>query len=98
MDILEQYKKQFPEANKPAPQFQPSNEYGFLINLVMRLSKGRITDANQASYILAGSAGLLFVIAIIMGIKAFSGNQRIPTKEEYRRIIDQLNGITSGTR
>ena len=98
MSILEQYEKQFGTPVAPAPQNQPSNEYGFLINLVMRLSGGRIKDAAQASYVLAGCAGLLFVIAIIMGVRAFSGNQRIPTKEEHRRIIDQLNGITSGTR
>ena len=66
MGILERYEKQFPEANKPAPQWQPSSEYGFFVKLVMKLSGGRIQDEAKANYVLLGAALLLVIIAILI--------------------------------
>ena len=66
MGILEQYEKQFPEANKPTPQWQPSSEYGFWVRLVMKLSGGRIQDEKIANYVLLGAVLLLMVIAIMI--------------------------------
>ena len=52
MDILKQYNQQFPEANKPAPQWQPPEEYGAIVRLAIKLSGGRIKDEKQANYAL----------------------------------------------
>ena len=71
MGILEQYEKQFPEANKPAPQWQPASEYGFFVKLVMKLSGGRIRNERGANYVLLGVAGIIFFVAILIFI--FSG-------------------------
>ena len=72
MDILEQYKKQFPEESKPASPRQSSNEYGFFINLVMRLSGGRIHDETKANYVLLAAVGFMLLVIILTFI--FSGS------------------------
>ena len=72
MGILEQYKKQFPEANQPTPQWQPASEYGFFVKLVTKLSGGRIQDETKANYVLLGAAGIIFLVAILIFV--FSGS------------------------
>ena len=74
MGILEQYEKQFPEANKPAPQWQPSSEYGFWVRLVMKLSGGRIQDEAKANQMLIIAAMAMLVISFFMvfGVPGFS--------------------------
>ena len=72
MGILEQYKKQFPEESKLAPQRQSSNEYGFFINLVMRLSGGRIHNETKALYVLLAAVGFMLLVIILTFI--FSGS------------------------
>ena len=87
MDILKQYNQQFPEANKPAPQWQPSNEYGFLINLVMRLSGGKIQNKTQASYVLITVAALMLVVSLFI---IFGGGSQAPFKIPLgNRVINQ---------
>ena len=73
MDVLQQYEKQFPEMNKPAPQWQPSREHGFLIRLVMRLSGGKIRDEAKALSVLLVVAVIGFAVSIGIVIYSFSG-------------------------
>ena len=74
MGILEQYEKQFPEANKSAPRWQPSSEYGFWVRLVMKLSGGRIQDEAKANQMLIIAAVAMLVISffIFFGVPGFS--------------------------
>ena len=66
MDLLSQYKQDHPEEfrEKPRPVGSADrSQYGFLIRVVMKMSGGLITDANQASYTLLIGAILLIAIA-----------------------------------
>ena len=78
MDIIQQYEKQFPEMNKPTPQWQPSREYGFLIRFVMRLSGGKIRDEAKALSILLIVAVLGFAVSIGIVVYSFSGGSLPP--------------------
>ena len=66
MDILDQYKKQYPES-QPTPknlyEGQPQ-DYGPIIKWVIKISGGRIRDAQQANMILLGGTIVLIVIAL----------------------------------
>ena len=62
MDILKQYNQQFPEANKPAPQWQPPEEYGAIVRLAIKLSGGRIRDEKQANAVLIAIAIVFFIL------------------------------------
>ena len=62
MDILKQYNQQFPEANKPAPQWQPPEEYGAVVRLAIKLSGGRIRDEKQANAVLIAVAIVFFIL------------------------------------
>ena len=64
MDILEQYEKENPEVK--IPEWQPSEDHGFLIRLVIRLSQGRIQEEKQANYVLLVIIGILFLITILI--------------------------------
>lgn len=73
MDILGQYEKQTP--NVPlsiASQLQPPNEHGFLIRLVIKISRGKISDEKQATFVLAIIAGVGFAASIAMIAYSFS--------------------------
>ena len=78
MGILERYEKQFPEANKPASQWQPSSEYGFWVRLVIKLSGGRIQDEAKANSVLVIAVVVMFVISFFMvfGVPGFSSYQK----------------------
>ena len=68
MDLLSQYKQDHPEEfrEKSRPSTSPDrSQYGFLIRMVMKMSGGLITDANQASY------ALLVAIVLLAAIAAF---------------------------
>ena len=84
MGILEQYEKQFPETNKPTPQWQPASEYGFFVKLVMKLSGGRIRDEVRANYVLAVITVILFIISIIL---FFSGGPA-QIHEDWKPFVD----------
>ena len=66
MDILGRYEQQHPQATVQARTEQSSDEYGFFINLVMRMSRGRIQNANQASSVLLAAAVVMMIIAVII--------------------------------
>ena len=66
MDILGRYEQQHPQAAAPTRTDISSDDYGFFINLVMRLSGGRIRDANQASSVLLGAVVVMIIIAVII--------------------------------
>lgn len=70
MDILEAYEKQNPQPVRAAPQRQPTDEYGFFIRLVMRLSNGKIQNIRQASYVLLAAAGVILLAAILVFLEA----------------------------
>mgnify|MGYP001577440866 CR=1 len=73
MDLLEQYKKQYPETFKQKPQWQPSDEYGFFIRLVMRLSRGRVRDTRQAARVLLIAAAVILLLSLFffVGVPGF---------------------------
>ena len=67
MDILGEYERQNLDAPTQTRRAVPySQQYGFFIRLVMRLSGGRITDARQATYVLLGVAGVIFLISLFL--------------------------------
>ena len=66
MDILGRYEQQHPQAAAPIIMEKVSNEYGFLIGLVMRMSGGRIRDAHKASFVLLAMAVVIIIIAVII--------------------------------
>ncbi len=70
MDLLEQYEKQNPRVVQAAPQRRPTDEYGFFIRLVMRLSNGKIQNIRQASYVLLAAAGVVMLAAILVFLGA----------------------------
>lgn len=63
MDILQKYEAEHPQVAVPIVSVSSSNEYGFFINLVMRLSGGKIKDENTASYVLVIAAVAMIVVA-----------------------------------
>ena len=73
MDILGQYKKQTPNIPLSTSQLQPSDERGFLIGLVIKISRGKISDEKQAMFMLVIIAGVGFAASIVMIIYSFSG-------------------------
>ena len=64
MDILEQYEKENPEVK--IPEWQTSQDYSFLVRLVMRISGGRIQEEKQANYVLFVAVGIMFLVAILI--------------------------------
>ena len=85
MDILEQYKKQFPEESKPAPKRQPSSEYGFWVRLVIKLSGGRIQDEAKANQALVIAAVEMLVISffLLFGIPGFKTKIIVPVEHKF---------------
>ena len=47
MDILQKYNKENPEAPSRSPEWDSSQEYSFLIRLIMRLSGGKIQSVPE---------------------------------------------------
>ena len=85
MDILEQYKKQFPEIKQAAPKRQPSSEYGFWVRLVIKLSGGRIQDeakANQA-LVIAAVAMLVLSFFLLFGIPGLKTKIIVPVEHKF---------------
>lgn len=70
MDILQAYEKQRPQPIQASPQRQPTDEYGFFIRLVMRLSNGKIQNVKQASYVLLAAAGVILLAAALVFLEA----------------------------
>ena len=84
MDLLEQYKQQHPEAFRPRENTGlGADEYGFLIKLAIRLPGGFVQNAKQATRVLLGAAGLVFVVAIVLFLR--SGGSNLPPEEEILR-------------
>ena len=73
MDILGQYEKQIPNVPLSTPQWQPPNEHGFLIGLVIKISGGKISDERQATFVLALVAGFGLAASIAILLYSFSG-------------------------
>ncbi len=96
MDLLEQYKQQYPEKfreQKPAPMTDEyGREYSTLVALVMRLSGGRIRDSKQASYALLGAAAIIAVISGILFLRLFSSG----TGPNAGRITPPVTGSSNG--
>lgn len=90
MDILKQYEKENPEISQ-TPASSKFQEGGFLIRMVMRLSGGRVGDVASANFILVGIIIFFLIISVYFFYKS-SGNQRTPSREEMRKILQQLNG------
>lgn len=76
MDILSQYKQEHPEAFQEKKPLPLTDEYGRtytgMVGLVMRLSGGRIRDANQASKVLLVGTVVIGAVALYLFIRAFS--------------------------
>lgn len=70
MDILAQYEKENPTPEKSFKEIngESSDDYGYLINLLMRFSGGRIQNARQASFVLLTATGVIFGASIIIFI------------------------------
>lgn len=93
MDILGQYEKQFPQENKPAPQWQPSSEYGFLINLIMRVSGGMIKDEAQATHALLGLSVLIIVLSVFFFLNSGNSNILPPSYKVDRALEDAVGKL-----
>ncbi len=76
MDILEAYEKQNPQPIRAAPQRQLTDEYGFFIRLVMRLSGGKIENTRQASMVLLAVSGVIILVTV--AVFFFSGGSSLP--------------------
>jgi hypothetical protein len=78
MDLLQEYNKSQlkaqPQSILPTQEQLLQQRYapdtGFFIPLVIKLSGGRIRDAKQATYVLLGIAGVVFIISLFL---IFSG-------------------------
>lgn len=82
MDLLSQYKQDYPEAFQEKKPVSLTDEYGRtysgMVAVVMRLSGGRINDARRASYVLLAVTGviLLATVLVFSGVFGFSSNSR----------------------
>lgn len=65
MDLLSQYQQEHPEAFREQPKRQPSDEYGFFIRLILRLSGGRVRDVKTVHKV-------LLIAAIIIALASMS--------------------------
>ena len=85
MDLLEQYRKEHPEAFRPR-ETQPElgeHEYGFLIKFVVRLPGG--VSVARARTILLGAGGVFLVAGAVIFL-LYGGDQRPqPTEADLRR-------------
>lgn len=78
MDILEKYNQE----NPPVPvsqtsQWESSEEYSFLVCMVMKWSGGKIQNERQANYVLIGIAVVMMIATfIILGV-GFSGTTSV---------------------
>lgn len=87
MDILAEYEKQNQKPIQASPQRQPTDEYGFFIRLVMRLSGGKIENIRQASYVLLAAAGLVMITAIVVFLwtsRFFTSTKLLPPADPLR--------------
>ncbi len=67
MDILAQYDKQNP-SQKQAPQKiygQPSEDYGPIVQFIMRTSRGKIQNEQQANAVLGVAAIIMIIVALL---------------------------------
>ena len=83
MDILQKYNEENPEAPSRSPEWDPSQEYSFLIRLIMRLSGGKIQSVPEANVILIVLAVIIFSIAFIIVANPFEGGRPIPENMIY---------------
>lgn len=86
MDILGKYQQERPETS-PSPQkteWGPSNEYGFFIRVVMKLSGGKIRDEKQANLVLLAVTGIMLLISTIIIIRIISGGGPTITGEDIK--------------
>ena len=91
MDILSQYEKQQGTTPASVPQYQPPAENGFIMDLVVRLSGGKIHDRTQISFVLVVIAILAFGISlfIIFGGRESGAPFKVPLDN---KIIRQRGG------
>lgn len=85
MDLLEQYRKEHPEAFRPRETQSElgAQEYGFLIKFVIRLPGGG-TLARARTILLA--AGSLFLVAGAVIFLLYGGDERPqPSEADLRR-------------
>ena len=89
MDILKQYNQQFPEANKPAPQWQPPEEYGAIVRLAIKLSRGRIKNEKQANAVLLGVSIVSFILTFFLLFGAPGKTKEAPLLESIHPGLPQ---------
>lgn len=94
MDILSRYKKE----NQQVPQqfgvrdtAENTDDFGFLVRLVIRLSGGRIRNTAQAMTILA-VASIIFIIVSLVIVVFFSGtkNESVPSDMIKKALEDTV--------
>ena len=73
MDILEKYDKENPEVLRQDSPWELSEEYSFLVCMVIRLSGGRIQSPQQANYVLVGISVVMIIVTGIILITGFGG-------------------------
>ena len=81
MDILEQYEKQNPTQEQiPRDMYGESSEnYGPIVSFVMRVSRGRIQNEQQANTVLIIAAVGIIIISVL--ILMFSGAPQGESRE-----------------
>lgn len=85
MDILSKYQQEHPEAFREKPAaIHVSDEYGFFIRTVMRVSGGRIQTMRQATRALAGIAVIILLAALIMIYFALRDTRPAPSAADLR--------------
>ena len=84
MDILGEYESQNLDA--PTQTRRVSQEYGFFIRLVIKLSGGKIQNGRQASYVLLVAAAVVFLISLLLflGIPDIGSTTKISVPVETK--------------
>jgi len=85
MDLLEQYRKEHPEAFRPRETRAEfgAHEYGFLIKFAIRLPGGG--NVARARTILLGAGGVFLLVGAVIFL-LYGGDQRPgPTETDLRR-------------
>ena len=98
MDILKQYNQQFPEANKPAPQWQPPEEYGAVVRLAIKLSGGMIKNEKQANAVLAGVIIAMIVISLGILFSYGSSKNTLPDPTKVTKALEDTARKIKNTR
>ena len=88
MDLLEQYKQQYPEKFREKKVPTMTDEYGRaysgMVAFVIRISGGRIKDARQASVALLAVSAIIVVSALIISFWPSGAQNALP--ENFNKI------------